>query len=362
MCRRLLLGLLVLWALSAGRASANDFDGIWSGGYAPAGGKITMQAEFVGDLARFEIEMRKWVGYGERATCQYYVRLDNNAWGTLILNSGSSSNKCAREGRISITRHNMDQVVVSLSGLKEIPDFTLDEVIRPLGDDELTTLPDNFDILGVSLGMTRQEIEKNLIEKRGYVLVSHDRLTIRKANWIAEIRTYRQGTGNAANDEVIIGYSARNRGVSGSQSFAVAVRRGSVLGRESKLTVDVLRQALTRKYGAPTKADDRRYGRDGKLVRDHDNTSQFCETGTRERISDHPFHASRSFQSHCGSELDVYIDYSRSTGFVEDYQLTLTSVDYLNNGRWTKLAIDLAVEIEAFLDAMAGADTSGPEL
>jgi len=360
---RLLLGLLVVVALSVGRAGANDFDGIWVGGYAPAGAEITMQGAIVGQLARFEIEMKRWVGYGERATCQYYARLDDNAWGELILNLGSSSGECARRGRIGVTRHRPDQVAVSLSGLREIPDFTLNEVIRPLGEGERAVLPDSFDILGVSLGMTREEIEKNLIEGRGFVQGSESgNRANKRSNWIAETIIYRRDTTNGSTDKIIVTYSARRHDGSAGRDVAVMVRRNSHLGWKPNLLVDVLREALTRKYGAPTQDDDRRFGRDGQLVGDHADLSQFCEPGTRQKVDGHPFHLSDYFRSHCGSELDIRIKSQVSTGLVEEYWLTLTSVDYLNNGHWLKLAIDMWAEIEAFLEAMEGAATSDPEL
>jgi len=155
-------------ALSVGPARANDFDGLWFGGHAEGQGKVTMQAAFVGNLARFEIELERWRGYDRSATCQYYARLDTNGWGELILNSGSASKACARRGRVGLTRDERDWIMVSLAGLNEIPDFTLDERIRPLGEEERSVLPENFDILGVTLGMTRGEIEENLVEGRGY--------------------------------------------------------------------------------------------------------------------------------------------------------------------------------------------------
>jgi hypothetical protein len=98
------------------------------------------------------------------------------------------------------------------------------------------------------------------------------------------------------------------------------------------------------------------------LVGDHNDLSQFCEPGARQDIRGYPYFSYRNFRSHCGSELEVEINFDKTTGFVEEYVLTLTSVDYLNNGEWSKRAIDLAVEIEAFLEAMEGAATSGPEL
>ena len=60
--------------------------------------------------------------------------------------------------------------------------------------------------------------------------------------------------------------------------------------------------------------------------------------------------------------FDVGIEFDETSGLVREFKLTLTSVDYLNNSEWSKRAIDLAVEIEAFLEAMEGAATSGPEL
>jgi hypothetical protein len=253
--------------------------------------------------------------------------------------------------------------VVSLSGLKEIPDFTLDEKIRPLSQEERATVPDNFDILGVSLGMTRAEIEENLIEVRGYVINSdYDGYSIEELNWIAEMIVYQRNAANGPRERIFVAYSARHHDASSSQDIAAMVRRSSVLRRGSNLTIDVLRDALTRKYGAPTKGDDRRYGRDGQLIRDHDDLSQFCEPGKRQKVRDFVIDARHSFRSHCGSKLDVQIEFDEATGFVTEYALTLASVDYLNNGHWSKLAIDLAVEAEAFLGAMEGAATSGPEL
>jgi hypothetical protein len=322
-----------------------------------------MQAAFVGDLARFEIKMRRWVRYGESASCQYYARLDAEARGELILNSGSSSDECTRRGGVSVTRHRPDQVVVSLSGLKEIPKFTLDEKIRPLGEDERATLPENFDILGVSLGMTRAEIEKNLIEGRGFVLnPEYDYLKIEETNWIVQTVIYHRGTANDSVDEITVVYSARRHHESTDKDQGVMVRRRSHLGQMPNLNIDILRGALTRKYGVPTKGNDRRYGRDGQLVRNHDDRSQFCEPGTRRNMRDLFFDDRRVFSSHCGSELKVKTRFDDATGFVEEYVLTFSSVDYLNNGEWSKRAIDLEVEIEAFLQAIEGAETSGPEL
>jgi len=360
---RLLLGVLVLWALSAGRASANDFDGIWVGGYAPAGGKITMQAEFVGGLARFEIELWKWVGYGDTATCQYYARLDDNAWGELILNSGASSKQCARRGQVSVMRLRPDWTLVSFAGFKNIPDFTLHEVIRPLGQAERATLPDNFDILGVSLGMTREEIEKNLIDERGFVVVSQDSdLRLHRTHWVAEIITYRQGAKNGPRDEVIVAYSIRYQDDTEGQDHAIMVRRESHLGQDSDLTVDVLREALTRKYGPPTEDDNRRYGRDGRSIRGGNDPIEFCEPGNRHHVESYFLGISQALRSHCGSELDVHIETDRSTGFVNEYKLSLISVDYINDNQWVVIAINIREEIETFLEAMEGAATSGPEL
>jgi len=362
MRRRLLLGLLMIGALWAGHARANEFNGIWSGSVGKERGEVTIKAEFVGEVARFKIEFKSWPGYGETANCRYYARLDDNVRGELILSPEYSSNDCAPRGRVGIARHRLEQITVSLSGLMDIPDFTLDERVRPIGEWERATLPENFDILGVSLGMTREEIEKNLIEGRGFVLALGDRVTFRYYDFVSEMITYHRSSEIGTNDEVIVAYSIRHSDAPKEQDYATLVRRQSRLGRGPKLTVDALRQALTRKYGAPTRGDDRRYDREGGLVDDHHDPMQFCEAGARQKIIDHYFGRSRTFQSHCGSELDVDIDTDRLTGLVDRYQLTLSSVDFLNNSDWVYQALNMAVEAETFLEAMEGAATSDPEL
>jgi hypothetical protein len=368
---RLLLGLLVLWALSAGSARADNFNGVWFRQYDGPTGKVTLKAELVSDVGRFELELIDWPRYGRRSTCRYYVWLGDIASGEyiasagaeMILNSGSSSDDCVRRGQVSLTRDSYEQIEVSLEGLEEVPDLLLYEVVRPLGDWEWATLPENFDILGVSLGMTREEIEKNLIDERGFVVVSQKPdLKLHKTNWIAETITYRRSAENGPRDEVIVAYSTRYYDEPEEQDHAIMVRRESHLGRYPNLTADVLREALTRKYGPPTEGDDRRYGRDGRSVRRGDDPVEFCEPGNRDDLGGHYFGRFQAFQSHCGSELDVYIETDRSTGFVEEYQLTLTSVDYINNNRWMVRAVGIWMEVKAFLEAMESAATSGPEL
>jgi len=368
---RLLLGLLVVVALSAGSARASEFNGVWFRLHDGSTGKVTLKVELVVDVARFELELIDWPRYGRRSTCEYYARLHDvvsgeyvaSAEAVIILNSGSSSDDCVRRGQVSLTRDSLDHIKVSLEGLEEVPDLLLHEVDRPLGHWERATLPDNFDILGVSLGMTRAEIEKNLIEGRGFLVVSQNsNFRLHKTNWIAETVTYRRSAENGPEDEVIVAYSTRYHDEPKEQDHAIVVRREANLRRDSNLTLDVLRQALTRKYGAPTEGDNRRYGRDGRSVRGGNDPVEFCEPGNRHHVVSYFFDPQQAFQSHCGSELHVDIETDRSTGFVEEYQLTLTSVDYINNNRWMVRARGMWVEIETFLQAMEGAATSGPEL
>jgi hypothetical protein len=367
---RLLFGVLVIGVLSAEQAPAGEFDGVWFRQYDGPTGKVTLKADLIRDLARFELVLFDWPRHGSLSTCQYYARLDIvsgdyvvNAEAEIILNSGSSSDDCVQRGRVSLTRDDWDYIKVSLEDLVEIPDLLLHEMIRPLDDWERAILPDNFDILGVTLGMTREEIEQNLIDERGFVVVSQDSdLRLHRTHWIAEIIIYRQGAKNGPRDEVIVAYSIRHQDDTERQEHAIMVRRESHLGQDSDLTLNVLRLALTRKYGPPTEDENRRYGRDGRSVRSGDDPIEFCEPGNRHPVRSYFLGLSQALQSHCGSELDVDIKTDRSTGLVREYQLRLISVDYINNHQWTLRAIGIWMEIEAFLEAMEGAATSGPEL
>lgn len=344
-------------------AHAGDFDGIWFSGYAQGNGQITMQADFVDDLAKFDIEMRRWGQESLSGDCQYYARIGPDSTAKIILNAGASADFCAREGDILVTRTSLSGVQVSVVGLPSVPDFELNEAVRPIVDTEYATLPQNFDILDITLGMTRQEIEASLVGERGYVHLFDQDRTSTTANWQSDIIMYRKGEANEANDIVQIAYSARPNGVPESEAYAVMVHREANLGDESRLHIDTLRNALSEKYGNPTRNDDRRYGRDGNLVRSHNETTQFCEQGNRQRIEYRaPFNSPRMFNSHCGSDLNVQIREDRSTGLVTQYRLTISSVDYLNNDFWIKLGTDRAAEFAAFIEAVSNAETAGPEL
>lgn len=359
---------LLAWAVGAhfalsGISYAGDFDGIWYGGYAQGNGQVTMQADFVGDLVRFDIEMRRWGPDKSSGKCQYYSRVSPDAVGTIILNVGSSANYCVREGEVTVNRANPSTVSVNIIGISSISEFELNEVIRPINNNEYAALPPNFNVLELTIGMTRTEIESRLIKDRGYVHIFDQDINSTTANWQSDIITYRKGEADTENDIIKIAYSARPNGVPEGDAYAVMIHREANLGKASRLHVDALRNSLSEKYGAPTQGDSRRYGRNGMLVRSHNETTQFCEMGNRQSIEYRvPFDSPREFKSHCGSELHVSIVDDRATGLVTRYRLTLTSVDYLNNDFWLKLGTDRAAEFSAFLDAVTNAETSGPEL
>lgn len=322
-----------------------------------------MQADFVDDLARFDVEMRRWGQDSASGRCQYYARLEHDAGGKIILNAGSSAEFCAREGDIQVARSSLSVVQVKVTGLPSVPDFELNEAVRPIEDKEFAALPQNFDILGVTLGMKRQEIEARLIGERGYVHLFDKDRSATTANWQSDIVSYRKDEAEEANDIIKVAYSARPNGVPEMDAYAVMVHREANLGDESRLHIDTLRNSLTQKYGNATYADNRRYGRDGNLVRSHNEKTQFCEPGKRQRIEfDAPFLSRGNFDSHCGSDLLVEIREDRSTGLVLQYRMTISGVDYLNNDFWVKLGTDRAADFAAFLDAVSNAAKSGPDL
>lgn len=359
--RLTILAGLALAALSSGAAiAAPGVDGIWFSGYAKGRGQITLQADFVDNLGKLELEMNYWDSFPNEygVDCVYYTELSPEGLGTLHLNAGASDDFCERSGQVQVSRTSPGTVTASITGLAGVPVFEMDEVIRPINDDEYATLPANFDILGLKLGQTRTEIEQNLLAERGYTHIFDMDRTAQTAEWTAEIVTYRRGEAQEANDVIKIFYSAVPTGQDPKASYAVMVERTSKLGKDSNLHMDTLRTSLADKYGAPTRDDNRRYGRDGNLVRSHNETSQFCEQGTRQEINFNNWY----YKAHCGSELDVTVRSDRNSGMVTEYVVKMSSVDWMNNDFWVKLGTERAAEFSQFLDRLSQAATSGPEL
>lgn len=346
-----------------------DLTGIWFGGLSDGRGQVALAPEFIDDMVKVEVDFRNWAqdGFGK---CVFYGRVDGAGTGTLILNTGAGGTRpdCPRNATLQANRSSLGSITVTIDGFATIPptqSFELNEVIRPIDPSEYAMMNPNFDILGVTLGQTRAEIEANLIGGRGYLHDFERDRTFQTALWTAQDVTYRKGEPGETLDQIIVSYAAETADADEMQSQAVIVHRAVEYGGAEQLLGDTLRGALDRKYGPSVDSandNSRFYDRQGQNIPRRGDSAIFCEPGTRQDVQYQNGRGNGRLASHCGTSLEVAIRDDFQTGLVRSYFLTLWGVDWLNNDFWDRLAFQRREEFTNFLVAVEGATDEGPDL
>ncbi|MBT9386923.1 hypothetical protein KM176_23985 [Pseudooceanicola sp. CBS1P-1] len=365
-------------------AGPSPTDGLWGGGYRSSkGGQLELRLTAIGDLARFDLEARRWFDLGS-LECHYVMRLNGagnghsseHGPGQSYLNTATSTSEgCPAEVAFALTRSDAQTLTLAPAAdlapiLSNLPDITLSGTLRPPRPEDLHAPVAGLDILGISPGMTRPQTE-TLLKDAGFAPTGKRYARRGSGYRIQEEVWGRRPLGNAAfADRISVQYTPAMGWNDLPERVSLVQRMNSP---ESPTSVGALEEALAKKYGPPYREGRaaRSYAADGGNMTD----GQPCRIkGPHQTISYRhvPFERNGSLirpherrgtvNVYCGPTLSVRIDADESSGTVRDFRLSIVDPTPLWQSFWLTWSHREAAAIRAEFDSLGSADTDLPDL
>lgn len=353
-------------------AAANDLEAIWFGGM--AGGpqewdhkqaQITFQPVIIDDMIKLPLKADGWKGFAI-ATCNYYGRLNDAGEADLILNEASgNAERCPPGLSIRATRVGRDEMDFSvlgdaIVGLPPTP-MRLSVVLRDLEADEMATLPDGIDVLGIRPGMSFADAEKLLLD-RGFKRHEKSDKTFqsqyRIGEWVVFGRDPHETRDWEFADKVTLSMATVDaEGGDPREAPVVAVRRQANPGPEAGLKLATIEKALKDKYG--TSGGTVYYDRAGRVT----DRNGWCDETSMQRIRVHTSFLQGGHQDAlCGDQVSVGATGDMSTGLARSYGVRMLSPTVAAKDYWAQIRASERAPIVEFLEAQEDATAAAPEL
>lgn len=294
----------------------------------------------------------------EPFTCEYYFRHNNGTVEFMIFRPESTGDVCNETGpKIEFLRLDTGTMTIFLEDhmFSNNNRFSLDLRHGLVAYDEQSTVPENFEILGIHLQDTRRYAE-TVLKNKGYTL-RRDRTTLKGKGWQQRFGVYGR---NRSVIYILYNVVSSNPDDNKQGEFVTLISRKVDLTRSSS---DLNRNTLLRSIG-------KKYGEKDKQIKDlvryydpvgryrQDAKGMICRHSVRQNVNI-PFSSNlrnsgkTTVTAGCGSKVEVNVQSSKSTKIVRLYDVTLWNYDLLIENEWSKLAYELQFDVETFLDDLA---------
>jgi hypothetical protein len=375
-------------------AMTEDLDGLWTGGYAISGSQfqslanldmaqgygelkinVGMSINFVNGLrsGRFALpdgQRFELPGEGFAATryiCNYFVKHDGETL-QLAINLQTSGPGCDNRATATVAAGDDGAPGLSYRSVHVDMDYPMQLGIGPLPEDQLATLPEGFDVLGVQPGMSIDDA-RAAIEEQGFVQFQFPNdPTINAADWsqttLEFVRGDRFGSESYPEfpDRVTLLESTRFDLDPDAPNFVVMVARTrswrAVDG--DGITPDTLMSSIGNKYGRPSNGG---FANDYSLY--FDKSGQPAERGTTACFNQSPgvdyqtarmptgrFQLTLKPSAACGSTFLFTSDVKGS--LIDAFNIVLYSEPLMIQDVWRRYSGQVAANARSTFEALDG--------
>lgn len=367
--RHILSSVALLGAVGfAGSAALANGDGFYNVSYNDIGIELTQLGGY-GELI-IKPQGFKTMSYG---TCTVnYTRDASGAVAEMATLVQGSSAKCPEKVAFSVTpgQKGMFELTFTEGGDLKGSTFQLFPVLRPRSEVPAIATPKGFDILGLTIGQSRAELEKTLATE-GYARVEDYHATDEFTNGLTQVYDV-WGRGEPvlahlkAADQIAVTYSTTPKGAEDTAVIEALARKWSIPASEN-ISVAVLRKSLDDKHGVTTSGfESRYYTPEGELA-----PKAFQPVCSEEihlqsvRVSLRLIGGSEelSVSPACGAGVDVMVIESSSVaGLASHLEVKLLKADVAYDGFWKSWSEGETAELKRRYELQVGMTGAAPKL
>lgn len=375
---------VLLSCAAPGQVAAQTYgplDGLWFGGLRIGGGQASVEARFHETVGEVKTSVRNLPDLYQ-GDCIYVLRHQDGQVTESQLAVGMSNADCPRDHGFAFTT--AQDGTLTLTSTPALPEFALSPVMTPPIPDS-STPPESFDVLGVSPGMTLEQIEQILVTERGWTAITDRDLEFGTDGWTSLSRLYvkdpeaRTQPFETLTDAISVGYAAREQGQTGPDTPSVMIMREMNFPEtgEGAVSSQTLADALAAKYGVVAAPDvrfsnSRFYDRAGTFAPEATRAQDLCHEGggttTWEGYGvldprSRPRNVSAGTAPDCGFEVHIAGLVHDGVGNARQRRITLFHNDILIGDLWQRQALDLKYRVEnIFGSAAPVSEKALPEL
>lgn len=343
-----------------------DVRGYWAGGYTDSqGGEIQFEMTVIDDVGEFKYNASNWGALGF-AICEYVFPVENGIPGALTRNSGAGTGDCLAEPAFTVNRPRAETLVLTVSN----PEIGLDKVelggiLRPFDPAQAHAPVDDLDILGISPGMTLEQITPALEQKEYTRHEDRDRV-LEYQGFTVEQLAWGKGADEYGNptDWVFVTFTAKKEWLSDEEPVATNIGREWTIPESDGISGATMVDTLAKKYGPRSNDinEDRLYDRSGEVI-----VGAFsCPEGMHQPLMSNYALASEVGEEEvavtCGAILNAYVGTDSSTGRASILKIRLTDPDPIWADFWETWGHNEAARLKSIFEGVTGATGSAPEL
>jgi hypothetical protein len=358
---------IVVAACSAsGHANAGGVDGYWSGGYLDGvGGQIQLELTIINGFGELTYNASNWGELGF-AICSYVFAVEADQPLQLTRNSAAGTGDCVEQPSASLSRTLPDLLVLSLGN----PEFALETAelsgfLRPLDPAEAHGPIPGFDIVGVSPGMTFDEIEQLLLEK-DFVFQESNSQAIAYEGFTIEQKAWGRGAdqNGSPTDWIFATFTAKKDWMPEELPIATNVGREWLIPESEAISGATMVDTLAKKYGQSSNDinEDRLFDRSGQLLSGAFNCPESVHQPIISNYALRSEVGQEEVQVSCGGVVRAFVGTDMSTGRANLLKLRLTDPDPVWQDFWSTWSHTEGARIKGVFDGVTGATGSSPEL
>ena len=228
---------------------------------------LEVEATILPQVGELTFQTRGWEELPDMR-CRYH--LNTSVDPVVAREDGTGQGNCPATMSFSLSAQGRERIVIdvldgSLAGEIGLGELALSAILRPLSPEERPMLDVSLDVVGVSSGMTRDEVASVLLDK-GYELSqpagwTENGIEVALDRWV-------QPGARDDGDTIAVQYSSKVEG-STAEVLVQSIERRWQIPASENMTVASLRRALEAKYGQVNGQDGRAttvwaFGRDGR--------------------------------------------------------------------------------------------------
>lgn len=346
--------------------------GIWSGGLQSSkGGQIIFTFTSIGEVGSLKFETRGWEEFGF-GTCEYVFKMEGGAHSEIYLNTASNRNaSCPDRFSFDVARSGDDTLQFTPSSeaaaQSQIDTLELQAGVRPWRPEDARASIDAIDILGVTPGMERTEIE-TILQEAGFEHLDRGTIELTGNGYTQNIDFYGRSLREDGwpTDIISIPWTA-DKSWDESTPIAMTITRDWSIPEDAKLSIATLKASLQGKYGIdgtyPNQilVYDRDGGRlqDGRCPRGSLQASPYRAPSTRyDRFNAQQ----QELSPYCGPSVAISTNADSATGRATELHITVTDPDEVWRNFWATWSHSEAQRLQDLHDGIAGLRGAGPEL